>query len=667
MCIKAKRSQFLFGAVEILIACALICFCQSVSGQLSPEKMQLVREYQNQRIEAIQRVEQSVIAIYGEDRGGGGSGVVISPSGLALTNHHVIAGAGVAGWGGMSGDKMYRWKLIGTDPGGDVSLIQMISESPLPWSPLGDSDQVRVGDWALAMGNPFILTEDQSPTVTLGIVSGVKRYQYGAGKNQLVYGNCIQVDSSINPGNSGGPLFNFNGEVIGINGRGSFEARGRVNVGLGYAISSNQIRNFIPDLLATKLTEHGTLDCNFSDRNGKVVCSTINKDAPAARAGLQLGDELIEFEGVEITTANQFTNLICTLPESWPARLKLQTPTGQVKEFTVRLLGLPYARPQVDRRTPGSPKKPPKKDDKRPPTKKEQERLKNLQMIELLSAKPGTVRNRETNLTYTRQLLSGIQVACGVNFGEEEVRCCRLVDKVDSDTGEYVLRTSLANDGRWVVERFGIGALHADGVSTEAQALSVFFYDGETYKRLDKVERDSTESNSEADQASNGGELVWQTRELSVLEAKLILPALQAMVCASINRAQPLGNFGDPVLDGSDRSGCDVTFRFIVQDSEEEPIYVWARVDQRKAHAAGQIVKASAYLDCVDEENPAGVAFSDWKNIEGTSIASTRKFIVGLDEKVVAELAVIAAQRLDQEAFEAQMEKLKKQGRADEQ
>ncbi|MEM7457661.1 MAG: trypsin-like peptidase domain-containing protein, partial [Planctomycetota bacterium] len=227
---------------------------------LTADQMQLVRALEQKRVEAVDQVIGSVIAIYGLDRSGGGSGVIIDPSGIALTNHHVIIGAGVRGWGGLADGELYRWDLIGTDPGGDVAIIQMHGRDDFPFTPLGDSDEVRVGDWALAMGNPFILTEDQKPTVTLGIVSGVKRYQPGAGQNQLVYGNCIQVDSSINPGNSGGPLFNLDGEIIGINGRGSFKDRGRVNVGLGYAISANQIKNFIPDLLATKLVEHGTLD-----------------------------------------------------------------------------------------------------------------------------------------------------------------------------------------------------------------------------------------------------------------------------------------------------------------------------------------------------------------------------------------------------------------------
>jgi len=436
-------------------------------------QQQLVRQYQQQRVDAIERVVNSVIAIYDDDRTGSGSGVIISPSGLALTNHHVIIAAGIKGWGGLAGDRMFPWKLIGTDPGGDVSLIQMEGDEPFPWTPLGDSDLVQVGDWALAMGNPFILTEDQSPTVTLGIVSGVKRYQHGAGKNQLVYGNCIQVDSSINPGNSGGPLFNFNGEVIGINGRGSFQDRGRVNVGLGYAISSNQIRNFIPDLMATKLTEHGTLDCNFTDRNGKVVCSTINSDSPAAKAGLELGDELVEFEGVSISTANQFTNLICTLPESWPAALTLQTPTGQIKEMTVRLLGLPYAKPKQGR----NPREDEGQPKEGPPSKKEKMLKRRKEMIKLLSAEPGTVRNEEINQLYTARLVKQMRAACGETDVDAKGRSCELVDvmQIATPNSQRLLRTTLSGDGRWIVEQFETTDLDDMKLKADATPSELYF------------------------------------------------------------------------------------------------------------------------------------------------------------------------------------------------
>ena len=113
----------------------------------------------------------------------------------------------------------------------------------------------------------------------------------------------------------------MHGEVIGINGRGSFEERGRVNVGLGYAISINQVRIFIPELLATKIAQHGTLDAVFGNREGKVICHTVNLDSAVAKAGLQLGDKLIKFEGRPVVDANQFTNDLSIYPANWPVEV----------------------------------------------------------------------------------------------------------------------------------------------------------------------------------------------------------------------------------------------------------------------------------------------------------------------------------------------------------
>lgn len=604
------------------------------------QNQQLVRKYQQQRVDAIKRVVNSVVAIYDEDRTGSGSGVIISPSGLALTNHHVIAAAGVKGWGGLAGDHMFRWKLIGTDPGGDLSLIQMESDEPFPWSPLGDSDLVQVGDWALAMGNPFLLTEDQSPTVTLGIVSGVKRYQYGAGQNQLVYGNCIQVDSSINPGNSGGPLFNFNGEVIGINGRGSFQDRGRVNVGLGYAISSNQIKNFIPDLMATKLTEHGTLDCNFSDRNGKVVCSTINKGSPAAKLGLALGDELVEFEGVSILTANQFTNLICTLPESWPAALTLQTPTGQIKEITVRLNGLPYKKPKMVRDLPkdeGQPKK------KGAPSKKEKQERRKRQMIQLLSAQPGTVRNVETNQRYTDRLMKQMRVACGDIDVAAQNRFCELIDvmQIATPNSQRALRTTFSGNGLWIVEQFETADLNDDGIKPDAVPTEVYFHDGESHFSVSRA--------SNEDQAP-------EVETMTEVEAKLQLPMLQALVMASINSKTPLSNLGSIQLEGSDRCQRSNAFRFRIDDSDGDPLYLWTTMQPDDAQAAGELRKVSASLNCLEAGVAAGVTLKKWQQVGSMSVPLSRKFIAGLEEEVDTELVNLNANLIDQTLFEKRME-----------
>ena len=243
MCRYARR---LSTIRSLAVVCVLLLPASTYAAEtLTSDELEAVRTAESARIAAIDKVYGSVVAIYGNNRAGGGSGVLFDPRGYALTNFHVVAGAGPEGWAGLADGKLYRWDLVGMDPGGDLAIIRLKGKDRFPFSAIGDSNKVRVGQWAMAMGNPFVLAEDQKPTVTLGIVSGIQRYQFGAGGNTLVYGNCIQVDSSINPGNSGGPLFNMHGEVIGINGRGSFEERGRVNVGVGYAISSEQCKNFL--------------------------------------------------------------------------------------------------------------------------------------------------------------------------------------------------------------------------------------------------------------------------------------------------------------------------------------------------------------------------------------------------------------------------------------
>ena len=530
-----------FFRTVLALSVLATAFCSPVcADELSEDQMKAVLELEKKRVKAINRVIGSVIAIYGNDRSGGGSGVIIHPSGIALTNHHVIMGAGVEGWGGISNGKMYKWKLIGTDPGGDVSIIQMEGRDDFPCTTLGDSDTVRVGDWALAMGNPFILAEDQSPTVTLGIVSGVKRYQPGAGQNQLEYGNCIQVDSSINPGNSGGPLFNFQGEVIGINGRGSFQDRGRVNVGLGYAISSNQIRNFIPELLATKLVEHATLDANFSNRKGKVVCSDLNLDAPVAAAGLKLGDELLEFEGVEIKTSNQFTNLICTVPEDWPVSLKVRDKEGKEKSIYVRAYGLPYAKPKKNRG--GKPDK-----DKSPEEKNQEN--KQDEMIKLLSAPPGVIRHPEINQKYASLVLDEWRTN-HVNDVPESghwilmSKVTALNEDGEKETGTETLDIFL--DGRFVLE-------------TSEDADRKFLFDGDTFYEV------------------KGEESV----PLTAVEAKTETRLMAAFGIAAPLRKDSFKSLGKTMIDGSDRTSNSVCWRMRVDDADEDATFVWLELNRK--------------------------------------------------------------------------------------
>ena len=212
-----------------------------------------------QRVAAIEKAEGLRAGDFRPGGQGGGSGVVISPDGYALTNFHVVAGCGKAMQCGMADGKLYDAVIVGIDPTGDVAVIKLFGRDDFPrgrnWA---DSDAVRPGDWVFAMGNPFLLATDLQPTVTYGIVSGVHRYQPPSG-TFLEYADCIQTDASINPGNSGGPLFDAQGRLIGINGRGSFQKRGRVNVGVGYAISINQIKRFLGALRGGRIVDHATL------------------------------------------------------------------------------------------------------------------------------------------------------------------------------------------------------------------------------------------------------------------------------------------------------------------------------------------------------------------------------------------------------------------------
>jgi len=298
-----------------------------------------VREAEQQRIEAVARATQAAVCVFGTDGQGGGSGVVIPPDGYALTNFHVAQPCGDHMKCGMADGNVYDAVIVGVDPTGDVALIRLLGRDDFPTAEMADSDTVRVGDWCFAIGNPFLLATDLQPTLSYGIVSGVHRYQYPAG-TLLEYADCIQTDAAINPGNSGGPLFNADGQLIGINGRGSFEKRGRVNVGVGYAISINQIKHFLGYLRSGRIVDHATLGATVaSDGDGRVVVSNILENSDAWRRGLRYGDEIIAFGGRRITTVNGFKNVLGIYPRGWRVPLTYQR-NGERFDIVVRLAGV---------------------------------------------------------------------------------------------------------------------------------------------------------------------------------------------------------------------------------------------------------------------------------------------------------------------------------------
>jgi len=320
-----------FGAV-LAAAVALVRAGEPLDGT-DP-----VLQAEGRRVEMIQRVGPSVVCLFDRNQRGGGSGVLIDAEGYGLTNYHVVAAIVEAkgGLAGLSDGKLYDIEVLGTDPTGDVAMFRLTDAGPFPYASLGDSDAVRVGDTAVVMGNPFTLSEDYTPSVTLGLVTGVHRYQKGV-KGNLTYTDCIQVDASVNPGNSGGPLFNAAGEVIGITGRISVNTRGRYNVGVGYAISSNQIKRFIPAMRAGLLARHGTLQATVdADNEGRIVFNRVAADSNAEKAGIHRGDRLLTFDGVPITSGNHYASLLGTYPADWPVPIEIEQE-GQRRTSIVRL------------------------------------------------------------------------------------------------------------------------------------------------------------------------------------------------------------------------------------------------------------------------------------------------------------------------------------------
>ena len=325
------------------------------------------------RVAVIDRISPAVVAVCITGGQAVGSGVVIDPAGYALTNFHVVQPTGPVMQCGLADGVLYDAVLVGLDRVGDIALVKLLPKEdgkPFPFVKLGDSDTTEIGDWSLAMGNPFSIALDFTPTVTYGLVSGTHRYQPPGGGGFLEYTDCIQVDTPINPGNSGGPLFNTAGELIGINGRISLEKRGRVNVGVGYAISVNQIKNFLGHLRSGIDTDHATLGATVTTENPdadltKMVVAQILEESDAYRRGLRDGDQLVSFAGRPAASVNQYKNILGVFPKGWRVPLTYRRDNER-HEILVRLEGLQAQVKNPDDPMPGGPPRPTPKTPKGP-------------------------------------------------------------------------------------------------------------------------------------------------------------------------------------------------------------------------------------------------------------------------------------------------------------
>ncbi len=312
----------------------------SPSAATEPIKLDpALEKVENSRIESVARAVPSAVSVFVPGGGGGGSGVMISPDGYALTNFHVTSPAGSFMRCGMSDGNVYDAVIVGIDPVGDLAMIRLLGRSDFPKAELGDSRAAEAGDWCMVIGNPFLLATNLKPTVTYGILSGVGRYQYPSG-TLLEYGDCLQTDASVNPGNSGGPIEDAEGKLLGIVGRCSFEKRGRVNVGVGYAISINQAKNFLGYLRSGRIVDHATLGATVStEPDGGVVVSNILESSDAYRRGLRYGSEILEIDGRVVQTANDLQNVMATLPNGWRVKLSYRSE-GKTVETLVRMMGV---------------------------------------------------------------------------------------------------------------------------------------------------------------------------------------------------------------------------------------------------------------------------------------------------------------------------------------
>ncbi|MDR2553893.1 MAG: DegQ family serine endoprotease [Fibromonadaceae bacterium] len=246
---------------------------------------------------------------------GQGSGVIISSSGQILTNNHVVEGADQITVV-LSDKREFKAKIVGTDKQTDIAVLQIEGEiKGLPVAHLGNSDALRVGEWVIAIGNPFGLSQ----TVTKGIVSAKGVHNRGI----TSYENFIQTDAAINPGNSGGGLFNLSGELIGINT--AILSRSGGFQGIGFAIPVNLAKSIMGDLLSVGKVSRGWLGVSIQDVSSNIakalnlkpakgaLISEVFENSPADKGGLKVGDVILTINGKGVEDANDLRNTVAML------------------------------------------------------------------------------------------------------------------------------------------------------------------------------------------------------------------------------------------------------------------------------------------------------------------------------------------------------------------
>ena len=243
---------------------------------------------------------------------GAGSGFIIDPSGLIVTNDHVVGHADKIVVSLTDGTRLPA-KVIGTDDLTDVALIKVDAPHPLPAVPWGDSRAAEVGDWVLAAGNPFGL----GGSVTAGIISARGR-DLGAGP----FDNFLQLDAPINPGNSGGPIFNTQGQVIAVSTAIVSPSGG--SVGIGFATPSELVQPIVAQLRASGRIDRGWLGVSVQDADDGVTVAGVERGSPAGRAGLRQGDVILAVNGDHIDTSRSLIRSIAAVAPGAEVKLSVR-------------------------------------------------------------------------------------------------------------------------------------------------------------------------------------------------------------------------------------------------------------------------------------------------------------------------------------------------------
>ena len=278
---------------------------------------------------------------------GQGSGFVISSSGHIVTNNHVIAGANKVSVTFLDGKKVSA-EILGRDEHTDIALLK-VDLKDLPYMTFADSKKVEVGEWVIALGNPFGL----SHSLTAGIVSALGRNSVGIAN----YENFIQTDAAINPGNSGGPLINLDGKAVGMNT--AIFSRSGGYMGIGFAIPANMVKDIIAQLMDKGSVERGFLGVSIRDIDSEmalekgmnsgtgVYIGEVGHNTPAHIAGIKTGDIVVGLNGQLIKNAATFRNLIAGLAPETKNKIQI-IRDGSKKDFTVKLGVLPKQISQID-------------------------------------------------------------------------------------------------------------------------------------------------------------------------------------------------------------------------------------------------------------------------------------------------------------------------------